>query len=90
MQVALFAFPEVTMTASTRGLLTEGEAAYYAGRPGATIRRWAHEGRIHRHGSGRGNVRYSVFELPKAERDEWTRALLAPGATPPLPAVRAA
>ncbi|HEY9370383.1 DNA-binding protein [Streptomyces sp.] len=67
-------------------LVNEEAAAYYAGRPGVTIRRWAHEGRIKRYGSGRGQVRYNVFELPKAERDEWTRELITPGATPAMPA----
>lgn len=66
-------------------LVNEEAAAYYAGRPGVTIRRWAHEGRINRYGTGRGNVRYNVFELPKAERDEWTRQLITPGAPPPMP-----
>ena len=76
---------------AARGLVSEKDAAYYAGRPGVTIRRWAHEGRIRRYGSGRGNVRYSVFELNKAERDEWTRELISPGEPPPLPdAVQAA
>ncbi|MFE7040845.1 DNA-binding protein [Streptomyces atratus] len=73
--------------AAVRGLVSEKDAAYYAGRPGVTIRHWAHEGRIRRHGSGRGNVRYSVFELNKAERDEWTRELITPGEPPPLPEV---
>ncbi|MFE9949305.1 DNA-binding protein [Streptomyces sp. NPDC005531] len=68
-----------------RGLVSEKDAAYYAGRPGVTIRRWAHEGRIQRYGSGRGNVRYNVFELNKAERDEWTRELITPGEPPQLP-----
>jgi predicted site-specific integrase-resolvase len=70
---------------AARGLVSEKDAAYYAGRPGVTIRRWAHEGRIRRYGSGRGNVRYSVFELNKAERDEWTRELISAGEPPPLP-----
>lgn len=70
-----------------RGLVSEKDAAYYAGRPGVTIRRWAHEGRIRRYGSGRGNVRYSVFELNKGERDEYTRELITPGEPPPLPVV---
>ncbi|WP_326768849.1 DNA-binding protein [Streptomyces sp. NBC_01591] len=73
--------------AAIRGLVSEKDAAYYAGRPGVTIRRWAHEGRIHRYGAGRGNVRYSIFELNKAVRDEWTRALITPGEAPPLPEV---
>lgn len=67
-------------------LVTEDAAAYYAGRPGVTIRRWAHEGRIQRYGAGRGKVRYNVWELNKAERDEWTRELITPGPPPPLPA----
>lgn len=75
---------------AARGLVTEKDAAYYAGRPGVTIRRWAHEGRIQRYGSGRGNVRYSVFELNKAERDEWSGELITPGEVPPLPDVAAA
>ncbi|MCX4735772.1 DNA-binding protein [Streptomyces sp. NBC_01363] len=70
--------------AADRGLVSEKDATYYAGWPGATIRRWAHEGRIQRYGSGRGQVRYNVFELNKAERDEWTRELISPGETPPL------
>ncbi|MFE9886863.1 DNA-binding protein [Streptomyces scopuliridis] len=70
-------------------LVNEEAAAYYTGRPGVTIRRWAHEGRIKRYGKGRGNVRYNVFELNKAERDEWTRELIQPGEAPPLPEARA-
>ncbi|WP_030319618.1 hypothetical protein [Streptomyces flavochromogenes] len=66
-------------------LVDEEAAAYWAGRPGVTIRRWAHEGRIQRYGKGRGKVRYNVHELPKAERDEWTRELISPGETPPMP-----
>lgn len=71
--------------ASPLALVNEEAAAYYAGRPRVTIRRWAHEGRINRYGSGRGNVRYNVFELNKAVRDEWTRELITPGDPPPLP-----
>ena len=67
-------------------LVDEEAAAYYAGRPGVTIRRWAHEGRITRHGSGRGKVRYNVRELNKAERDEYTGELVTPSEAPPLPA----
>lgn len=70
---------------STLALVPEEAAAYYAGRPGVTIRRWAHEGRIQRYGSGRGNVRYNVHELNQAVRDEWTRELIEPGKVPPLP-----
>jgi hypothetical protein len=66
-------------------LVEESAAAWYAGRPGVTIRRWAHEGRIHRYGSGRGNVRYNINELNMAHRDEYTNALLEPGDVPPLP-----
>jgi predicted site-specific integrase-resolvase len=73
------------MPAAKLALVTEADAAYYAGRPGVTIRRWAHEGRIHRYGSGRGKVRYNIHELPHGVRDEWTRALITPGEPPPLP-----
>lgn len=68
-----------------RGLVSEDLAAHYTGRPASTIRRWAAEGRITRHGSGRGNVRYDVFELPHAIRDEYTGDLLTPGLAPPMP-----
>ncbi|MFJ4738718.1 DNA-binding protein [Streptomyces sp. NPDC088775] len=79
------------MATVTPILVTEADAAYYAGRPGVTIRRWAHEGRISRYGSGRGKVRYDVRELPHGIRDEWTRELISPGEVPPLPeAARAA
>lgn len=72
-------------------LVDESAAAFWAGRPGVTIRRWAHEGRIQRYGSGRGNVRYNVHELNKAVRDEWTGDLIVPGDPPRLPeGVRAA
>lgn len=70
---------------SSLALVDEEAAAYWAGRPGVTIRRWAHEGRIQRYGKGRGKVRYNVHEIPKAERDEWTRELITPGETPPMP-----
>ncbi|MEU8525270.1 DNA-binding protein [Streptomyces sp. NPDC048629] len=73
------------MAADRLALVNEEAAAYYAGRPRVTIRRWAHEGRIRRYGSGRGNVRYNVFELNKAERDEFTSELKSPGEVPPLP-----
>ncbi|HCA85754.1 MAG TPA: DNA-binding protein [Streptomyces sp.] len=78
------------MATEPRGLITEADAAYYTGRPGVTIRRWAHEGRINRYGKGRGKVRYRVSELPVAERDEWTRELVKPGDPPALPAGRKA
>lgn len=73
------------MDVPERGLVSEDLAAYYTGRPASTIRRWAAEGRIARYGSGRGKVRYSVFELPHASRDEYNGDLLAPGGTPPMP-----
>lgn len=47
-----------------RFLITVHEAAIWTGRPLSTIRRWASEGRITRHGSGRNNVRFDVRELP--------------------------
>ena len=85
MQVALSSFLGVHMAADEAALVDEEAAAWYAGRPASTIRRWAHEGRINRYGSGRGNIRYSVYELPHARRDEYTRELLEPGTAPPLP-----
>jgi hypothetical protein len=65
-------------------LVDEEAAAHYSGRPGVTIRRWAHEGRIKRYGSGRGNVRYNVFELPRKTVDPWTGEVDL-GEPPPLP-----
>jgi len=65
-------------------LVSAADAAYYAGRPVGTIWRWASEGRIGRYGRGK-NVRYNVHELPHAPRDEYTRELIQPGETPPLP-----
>lgn len=73
------------MAGDQRGLLTEELAATYTGRPGVTIRRWAHEGRITRHGKGRGNVRYSVYELEPKVVDEAT-GRVTPAPPPPLPA----
>lgn len=60
------------MDLPSRGLLPEDLAALYTGRPASTIRRWAAEGRIQRYGSGRGKVRYSVYELPGKTVDDWT------------------
>jgi hypothetical protein len=79
-----FAFP-VEVTVSSLALVDEEAAAHYAGRPRVTIRRWAHEGRIQRYGKGRGRVRYNVFELNPAIRDEDTGELLEAGSPPPLP-----
>lgn len=67
------------------GYVTAADAAYYAGVPVGTIWRWASEGRIGKTGRGK-QARYSVFDLPKARRDEYTRELLEPGTPPPLPA----
>lgn len=64
-------------------LVPEEYAAIWTGRPASTIRRWAAEGRITRHGHGRGNVRYNLAELnAKTEDDDGT---VTPGAAPPLP-----
>lgn len=70
---------------STPTLVTEGMAAYWTGRPGSTIRRWATEGRVRRYGKGRGNVRYNLRELPAAQREEDTGRLLKPGDPPARP-----
>lgn len=77
------------MATPERGLLTEELAAKYTRRPASTIRRWAAEGRISRYGSGRGNVRYLAWELPRAVRDEWTGEWDL-GDPPPLPEGRKA
>lgn len=69
----------------TPALVPEDAAAYYAGRPGTTIRRWAGEGRIRRYGAKPGPVRYNVLELPKAERDELTGDVINRPPPPPLP-----
>ncbi|MFE6126789.1 DNA-binding protein [Streptomyces sp. NPDC056437] len=66
-------------------LVTAEDAAWYAGRPVGTIWRWASEGRISKVGTGK-QARYDAAGLNKAERDEWTRALITPGEPPPLPA----
>ncbi|MFV8127526.1 DNA-binding protein [Streptomyces syringium] len=70
-------------------LVTEDLAAEYTGRPGVTIRRWAHEGRITRHGSGRGKVRYDLWELPGKTTDEASGDVIL-GDPPPLPEGRRA
>jgi hypothetical protein len=66
-------------------LVTEDLAAYWTGRPAATIRRWAAEGRLTRHYDRtrrRNGVLYDLAELPEARRDSDTRALITPAATP--------
>lgn len=68
-------------------LIDEDLAAYFTGRPKSTIRRWAAEGRITRHqdhATRRNGVRYDVMELPAATRDPDTKALIQPGAAPPV------
>ncbi|MFD8919443.1 helix-turn-helix domain-containing protein [Streptomyces sp. NPDC059569] len=70
-------------------LVTAADAAYYTGRPVGTIWRWASEGRISRHGSGKA-VRYDLDELPRKTVDERTGEV-ALGEPPELPeGVRAA
>lgn len=68
-------------------LVPEDLAAYHAGCPLATLRRWAAEGRIRRYAApGRRNgVRFDVNELPLAERDEYTREVIHRPPPPPLP-----
>lgn len=68
-------------------LVTEDLAAYWTGRPPATIRRWAAEGRLTRHYDAarrRNGVLYDLAELPAAKRDTDTRALIASADTPPV------
>ncbi|MEU2403406.1 DNA-binding protein [Streptomyces rubiginosohelvolus] len=68
-------------------LLPVDLAAHVAGRPEATIRRWAAEGRLTRHqdrGRRKNGVLYDMDEIPEAKRDKDTLELIEPGATPPL------
>lgn len=68
-------------------LITEDLAAYFAGRPASTIRRWGLEGRITRHqdpGRRKNGVLYDVRELPAAERDPETFAVITPAKAPPI------
>ncbi|GAA2222142.1 hypothetical protein GCM10010400_77160 [Streptomyces aculeolatus] len=65
-------------------LVAADEAAYYSGRSVGAIWRWASEGRITRHRSGR-RVRYDLDELPHAIRDEDTREVIDIPPAPPLP-----
>jgi hypothetical protein len=61
-------------------IVTEELAVIWTGRPASTIRRWAAEGRITRHGSGRGKVRYDLAEMAaKTENDDGT---FTPGVAP--------
>jgi hypothetical protein len=63
-------------------LVTEELAVVWTGRPASTIRRWATENRITRHGHGRGNIRYDLAELnAKTEAEDGT---VTPGAVPPV------
>lgn len=61
-------------------LVTEEYAVIWTGRPASTIRRWASEGRITRHGSGRGKVRYDIVEMYGKTEDEHGNVI--PGRTP--------
>jgi len=69
-------------------LVTEELAAVWTGRPASTIRRWAAEGRITRHGHGRGNVRYDLAELNAKTEDE--NGNVIPGVAPAMPMASAA
>ena len=69
-------------------LVTEELAVVWTGRPPSTLRRWRAEGRLTRHGHGRGNVRYNLAELnPKTEDEDGT---VTPGAVPPIRSLQAA
>lgn len=62
-------------------------AAHVAGRPEATIRRWAAEGRLTRYpdrGRRKNGVLFDMDEIPEAVRDKDTLALIEPGTTPPI------
>ena len=62
-------------------------AAHVAGRPEATIRRWAAEGRLTRHQDRwrrKNGVLYDMDEIPEAKRDKDTLRLIEPGTTPPV------
>lgn len=69
-------------------LVTEELAVIWTGRPAGTIRRWAHEGRIARHGQGRGNVRYDLGQLHAKTEDE--DGNVTPGRAPDMPTAHAA
>ena len=62
-------------------IVTEEFAVIWTGRPASTIRRWACENRITRHGRGRGKVRYDLAEMSPKKEDEFGN--MTPGATPP-------
>lgn len=54
------------MTADDRVLVDTLAAATAAGVPTGTVRRWAHEGRIERHGKdARGRTRYDLDEVTR-------------------------
>lgn len=62
-------------------------AAHVAGRPEATIRRWAAEGRLTRYpdkGRRKNGVLFDIEEIPEAVRDKDDLTLIVPGATPPI------
>lgn len=62
-------------------------AAYIVGRPEATVRRWAAEGRLTRYDDTKrrkNGVLFDFNELPIAERDKDTCALIAPADAPPV------
>jgi hypothetical protein len=62
-------------------------AAYIVGRPEATVRRWAAEGRLTRYEDlkrRKNGVLYDFDELPIAERDKNTCALVTPADAPPV------
>lgn len=65
-------------------LVTAADAAYYTGRPVGTIWRWASEGRITVHGSGKA-ARYDLRQLDRKTVDPWTGEVHR-GETPELPA----
>ncbi|MER5780744.1 DNA-binding protein [Streptomyces mobaraensis] len=77
-----FGGDSVLVTGSSPFLVAEDEAAAWTGRPRVPSRRWAHEGRITRHGGGPGRVRHDPWELPQKTADDAGETGHGP---PPLP-----
>jgi len=68
---------------ASAALATAADMAYWTGRPVGTIWRWASEGRLTVHGTGK-NARYDLLEVDPAERDPDTRQVITPTPPPPV------